>query len=78
MSGVLFGTDVLGMELNSVGVVAVILIGALIVAWVIWELWQMTRKNRQAGVVDQRLEAWFRPFGEVVGTGHLDGGERPG
>jgi hypothetical protein len=28
--------------------------------------------NRQAGVVDQRLEAWFRPFGGVPGTGHLD------
>jgi hypothetical protein len=27
--------------------------------------------NRQAGVVDQRLEAWFRPFGGVPGTGHL-------
>jgi hypothetical protein len=45
MSVVLFGTDVLGMELNSVGVVAVILVGVLIVAWVIWELWQMTRKK---------------------------------
>lgn len=32
--------------------------------------------NRQAGVVDQRIEAWFRPFGGVVATGHLD--ERTG
>lgn len=41
----LLGTDVLGLELNSVGVVAVILVGVLIVGWVIWELWQMTRKK---------------------------------
>jgi hypothetical protein len=27
--------------------------------------------NRQTGVVDQRIEAWFRPFGGVVRTGHL-------
>jgi hypothetical protein len=27
--------------------------------------------NRQAGVVDQRLEAWFRPFGGVPGARHL-------
>jgi hypothetical protein len=27
--------------------------------------------NRQTGVVDQRLEAWFQPFGGVPGTGHL-------
>jgi hypothetical protein len=34
-----------------------------------------SRINRQAGVVDQRFEAWFRPFGGVAATGHLD--ERP-
>lgn len=28
--------------------------------------------NHQVGVVDQRLEAWFRPFGGVAGTGYLD------
>ena len=38
-------TEVLGLELNSVGVVAAILVGVLIVAWVIFELWQMTRKK---------------------------------
>lgn len=27
--------------------------------------------NQQAGVADQRLEAWFSPFGGVVDTGHL-------
>lgn len=27
--------------------------------------------NQQMGVADQRLEAWFRPFGGVVDTGHL-------
>jgi hypothetical protein len=32
--------------------------------------------NRQAGVVDQRVEAWFRPFGGVTATGYLD--EREG
>lgn len=31
--------------------------------------------NQQAGVVDQRVEAWFRPFGGVTATGYLD--ERP-
>jgi len=31
--------------------------------------------NRQAGVADQRVEAWFRPFGGVTATGYLD--ERP-
>ena len=29
--------------------------------------------NQQTGVADQRLEAWFRPFGGVVHTGHLSG-----
>ena len=28
--------------------------------------------NRQLGVADQRIEAWFEPFGHVVATGHLD------
>ncbi len=28
--------------------------------------------NQRAGVVDQRLEAWFRPFGGVPATGYLD------
>jgi hypothetical protein len=28
--------------------------------------------NQQAGVVDQRIEAWFRPFGPVAGTGYLE------
>lgn len=28
--------------------------------------------NRFAGVVDQRVEAWFRPFGAVTATGYLD------
>jgi hypothetical protein len=28
--------------------------------------------NRMMGVVDQRLEAWFRPFGGVQATGHLE------
>lgn len=28
--------------------------------------------NRKLGVLDQRLEAWFHPFGGVAGTGHLD------
>jgi hypothetical protein len=28
--------------------------------------------NRQMGVVDQRLESWFYPFGGVPGTGYLD------
>lgn len=28
--------------------------------------------KRAAGVVDQRLEAWFRPFGGVTLTGYLD------
>jgi hypothetical protein len=32
--------------------------------------------NQQAGVVDQRVEAWFRPFGSVPATGYL--GEREG
>lgn len=32
--------------------------------------------NRQMGVVDQRIEAWFQPFGGVPGTGHLN--ERAG
>jgi len=27
--------------------------------------------NQQAGVVDQRVEAWFRPFGHVAETGYL-------
>lgn len=27
--------------------------------------------NQQAGVADQRVEAWFRPFGGTAGTGHL-------
>jgi hypothetical protein len=31
--------------------------------------------NQQAGVVDQRVEAWFRPFGPVPETGYLN--ERP-
>lgn len=31
--------------------------------------------NQQAGVVDQRVEAWFQPFGGVTATGYLD--ERP-
>lgn len=31
--------------------------------------------NRFAGVVDQRVEAWFRPFGGVTATGYLDGRE---
>ena len=29
--------------------------------------------NRQMGVADQRLDAWFRPFGGVTNTGHLFG-----
>lgn len=32
--------------------------------------------NRFAGVVDQRVEAWFRPFGGVTATGYLDERER--
>jgi len=24
------------------------------------------------GVVDQRIEAWFRPFGGTIPAGHLD------
>jgi len=28
--------------------------------------------NRQLGVVDQRVEAWFKPFGGVSPTGYLD------
>jgi hypothetical protein len=28
--------------------------------------------NRQIGVADQRVEAWFRPFGGVTATGYLD------
>jgi hypothetical protein len=32
--------------------------------------------NRQLGVVDQRLEAWFDPFGSAAPTGYLR--ERPG
>lgn len=28
--------------------------------------------NRQMGVADQRIEAWFKPFGGVAPTGHLD------
>lgn len=28
--------------------------------------------NQQMAVVDQRLEAWFKPFGGVTGTGYLD------
>lgn len=28
--------------------------------------------NHQLGVVDQRLEAWFLPFGGTAPTGHLD------
>lgn len=27
--------------------------------------------NAQLGVADQRVEAWFRPFGYSVPTGHL-------
>jgi hypothetical protein len=33
--------------------------------------------NQQAGVVDQRIEAWFRPFGPIPGTGYLDERTRP-
>jgi hypothetical protein len=33
---------------------------------------QHSGMNRQLGVADQRLEAWFRPFGGVVETGHLN------
>jgi hypothetical protein len=32
--------------------------------------------NQQMAVVDQRLEAWFRPFGGVIGTGYLDEREK--
>lgn len=32
-------------------------------------------EHHQLGVVDQRIEAWFKPFGGVIGTGYLD--ERP-
>jgi len=28
--------------------------------------------NRQLGIVDQRLEAWYQPFGWTVATGYLD------
>jgi hypothetical protein len=27
--------------------------------------------SRQLGIVDQRVEAWFRPFGGIPATGHL-------
>jgi hypothetical protein len=27
--------------------------------------------KRQLGVVDQRIEAWFQPFGGVTSTGYL-------
>lgn len=30
-----------------------------------------SRIHQEMGVVDQRLESWFRPFGGVVDTGHL-------
>jgi hypothetical protein len=30
--------------------------------------------NRQLGVADQRVEAWFRPFGWATAAGHLDEG----
>jgi hypothetical protein len=30
-----------------------------------------SRRNRQLGVVDQRIEAWFRPFGWTTATGYL-------
>jgi hypothetical protein len=33
--------------------------------------------NRQAGVVDQRVESWFRPFGPVPETGYLQGERAP-
>jgi hypothetical protein len=28
-------------------------------------------RNRQAGVADQRLQAWFRPFSWTIATGYL-------
>lgn len=34
--------------------------------------------NRQMGVADQCIEAWFRPFGGVPATGHLAEREKPG
>jgi hypothetical protein len=34
--------------------------------------------NQQAGVVDQRVEAWFQPFGPVAGTGYLNERAGPG
>lgn len=27
--------------------------------------------SRQLGVVDQRIESWFRPFGGIVPTGYI-------
>jgi hypothetical protein len=33
--------------------------------------------NRQMGVVDQRVESWFRPFGPVPETGYLEGERTP-
>jgi hypothetical protein len=33
--------------------------------------------NQQAGVVDQRVESWFRPFGPVPETGYLQGERAP-
>jgi hypothetical protein len=32
--------------------------------------------NQQMGVVDQRIESWFKPFGGITPTGHLDSDER--